>query len=314
MDKFTLTMQQVNSLVCLLAQDLVEDVITSRNTDSLCGISIYGVPRGGIPVAYAVALACQKITPSNFNFYVTETLQEAHVIVDDIVDSGATRLRYAKLHDCEFGFRALIDKTQTQDPEWVVFPWEVGEDGKDESFTDNVVRLLQYVGEDPNREGLRGTPSRVAKAWAEWCGGYEVDVPKLFTGFEDGAERYDQMVVVKDIPFYSHCEHHLAPFFGTVTIAYIPDSRIVGLSKLNRVVKAYAQRLQVQERLTNQIADCLESNLKCVGVGVMIKARHLCMESRGIGQQGHHTITSALRGSLYSDPSCRAEFYSIARS
>lgn len=314
MDKFTLTMQQVNSLVCLLAQDLAEDIVNSRNTDDLCGIWIYGVPRGGIPVAYAVALACQKITPSNFNFYVTETLQDANVIVDDIVDSGRTRLWYASLQDCEFGFRALIDKTRTQNQNWYIFPWEVTSTEGDLSLADNIVRLLQYVGEDPSREGLKDTPVRVTKAWEEWCSGYNVDIPSLFTGFEDGAEHYDQMVVVKDIPFYSHCEHHLAPFFGTVTIAYIPDKKIVGLSKLNRVVKAYSQRLQVQERLTNQIADCLEQHLACVGVGVTIRARHLCMESRGIGQQGHHTITSALRGALYNDPSCRAEFYSIAKS
>jgi GTP cyclohydrolase I len=121
------------------------------------------------------------------------------------------------------------------------------------------------------------------------------------------------MVVVKDIPFYTHCEHHMTPFFGTATVAYIPDGKIVGLSKLARVVDAFARRLQVQERLTNQIADALQDNLKPKGVGVVVTARHLCMESRGIQQQGHETITSALRGVMRDLPEARAEFLNLAR-
>jgi len=121
------------------------------------------------------------------------------------------------------------------------------------------------------------------------------------------------MVIVKDIPFYTHCEHHMAPFFGTATVAYIPNGRIVGLSKISRIVDMFARRLQVQERLTNQIADALAENLLPKGVGVVIKARHLCMESRGICQQGHHTITSALRGVLKEDEKARAEFMSLAK-
>jgi GTP cyclohydrolase I len=121
------------------------------------------------------------------------------------------------------------------------------------------------------------------------------------------------MVVVKDMPFYTHCEHHMAPFFGTATVAYIPAGKIVGLSKLSRVVNAYARRLQVQERLTNQIADAINDNLQPKGVGVVLKARHLCMESRGICQQGSSTVTSALRGVMRDVPEARAEFLDLAR-
>lgn len=177
---------------------------------------------------------------------------------------------------------------------------------------DNIRRLLQFVGEDPKRGGLLETPHRVAKAWGHWTSGYKKDPASILKVFEDGADGCDEMVIVKDIPFYTHCEHHLAPFFGTATVAYIPDGKIVGLSKISRIVDLFARRLQVQERLTNQIADALNTHLQPKGVGVVIRARHLCMESRGICQQGHHTITSALRGALKDKPETRAEFMALA--
>jgi GTP cyclohydrolase I len=136
-------------------------------------------------------------------------------------------------------------------------------------------RLLKCIGEDPDREGLRDTPERFLKAWREWSSGYQQDPKEIFRTFEDGAEDYDQMVVVKDLPFYSHCEHHLAPFFGTATIAYIPDGKILGLSKMGRLLGIYSKRLQVQERLTNLVASAMEIGLRPKGVGVVIKARHL---------------------------------------
>lgn len=175
------------------------------------------------------------------------------------------------------------------------------------------VRLLEGAPfNEPLREGLVDTPARMAKAWGHWTSGYAVDVPALLKVFEDGAENYDEMVMVKDIPIYSKCEHHLADIFGTATIAYIPNGKVVGLSKLSRVADAFARRLQVQERLTTQIADALNDNLNPTGVGVIIKARHMCMESRGICQQGHHTVTSALRGVFKTDPTARAEFLRLA--
>jgi GTP cyclohydrolase IA len=172
--------------------------------------------------------------------------------------------------------------------------------------------LFEIIGETP-REGLAETPARVVKAWKEWTSGYDVDIAALMKVFEDGANGYEEMVVVKDIPIYSHCEHHLASIFGTATIAYIPNGKILGLSKLSRVADAFARRLQVQERLTCQIADALEEHLQPKGVGVILKCRHMCMESRGVNQQGHHTVTSALRGVIKTEPSARAEFLNLSK-
>jgi GTP cyclohydrolase I len=159
------------------------------------------------------------------------------------------------------------------------------------------------------REGIEDTPNRVADAWRDfWAAGYRVDVDGLLKTFLDGADGVDEMIVVKNIPLYSHCEHHLAAIFGTATVAYIPNGRIVGLSKINRVVDAFARRLQVQERLTAQIAEAIDRNLKPIGVGVQVRARHLCMESRGVCQQGHYTITNALKGAIKDDAKARSEF------
>jgi GTP cyclohydrolase IA len=173
--------------------------------------------------------------------------------------------------------------------------------------------LIRMVGEDPKREGLLETPKRVVKAWEEWTSGYKQDPVKILKTFEDGGEKYDSMVLVKDLPFYSHCEHHLAPFFGTVSIAYIPNKRVVGLSKFQRLVEVFARRLQVQERITVQIAETLDTVLRPRGVGVLIKARHLCMESRGICKQGSVTVTSALRGSFLKQAKVREEFMMLVK-
>jgi GTP cyclohydrolase I len=177
-----------------------------------------------------------------------------------------------------------------------------------------ITSLLALVDEDPLREGLRDTPARVAKAWRHWCGGYGVDIAELMKVFEDGAEHYDQMVVRKDIPVYSHCEHHMAPIIGRCTIAYIPNGKVIGLSKLDRLADAFARRLQVQERLTSQIADALVEHLQPLGVGVWVSARHLCVESRGVQHTNSETITTALRGCIREQDAARAEFLALARS
>lgn len=162
----------------------------------------------------------------------------------------------------------------------------------------NAVHGLIYhvIRQDARREGLAETPARVAKAWEHWVSGYKQDPAEVLKVFEDGGEGYNEMVLVAGIPIYSKCEHHLADIFGTATIAYIPNGKIVGLSKLSRVADIFARRLQVQERMTSQIADAIWENLEPLGVAVWISARHMCMESRGICQQGHHTITKAFRG------------------
>lgn len=163
------------------------------------------------------------------------------------------------------------------------------------------------------RGGLEETPARVARAWKDWTAGYHQDPGALLKTFEDGAEGVNQMVLVRGIELYSHCEHHMAPFFGQAHIAYIPNGKIVGLSKLARVADAFARRLQVQERLTNQIADCIQFALAPLGVAVTIEAKHFCMCSRGVGKQHSDTVTSALRGAFMTEASTRAEFFQAIR-
>lgn len=185
------------------------------------------------------------------------------------------------------------------------------------AIEDHIADILNHIEGGSNgmmlRPGLIETPKRVAKAYAHWFGGYAVDIPALFKTFEDGAEGTDQMVTVCNIPFYSKCEHHMADIFGHATIAYIPNGKIVGLSKLNRVVDAFARRLQVQERLTTQIADAIQEHLDPVGVGVYVTARHMCVESRGIMHHCTNTVTTALRGAIRDEDAARAEFLQFAR-
>jgi len=174
-------------------------------------------------------------------------------------------------------------------------------------------RLLETLGEDPDRPGLAETPARVAKAWQHWTSGYGQEPSDILKVFEDGAEDYNELIMVRNIPVYSHCEHHLAPFFGTATIGYTPNGRIVGLSKLTRLVECFSKRLQVQERLTIQVANALMEHLEPKSVGVMIRCRHMCMESRGIRTPGEETVTSALLGELQTNLALRTEFLSLAR-
>lgn len=174
--------------------------------------------------------------------------------------------------------------------------------------------ILAEIGDDSTREGLAETPARVVKAWDTWFSGYGQDPKDILKVFEDGAEGVDEMVIEVDIPFYTHCEHHMAPFFGLASVAYIPDGKVLGLSKMNRLVDLFARRLQVQERLTNQIADAMEELLKPKGVGVLIRARHLCVESRGIKHRGCSTTTSALRGVMKTEPDARHEFLTLAKT
>ena len=177
-----------------------------------------------------------------------------------------------------------------------------------------ITTILKYIGEDTEREGVIETPKRVIKAWDEMLDGYNVDIEGLFKVFEDGAEGVDQMVIVKDIQVQSFCEHHMIPFFGVAHVAYIPNKKIVGLSKLARVVKAYSHRLQVQERLTNQIADAIEKHLDPIGVAVQVEAQHLCMCYRGVRDPNATTVTTALRGLFKLDGKAREEFFFNVRT
>jgi GTP cyclohydrolase I len=173
-----------------------------------------------------------------------------------------------------------------------------------------VERQLELIGEDPAREGLLRTPQRVADSLAWLTRGYTMDIDEV-VGDAVFTEDHDNMVLVRDIEFYSMCEHHMLPFYGQVHIAYIPDGTIIGLSKLPRIVEMFARRLQVQERLTEQVADALQSVLRPRGVGVVIEAAHLCMMMRGVEKQNSHTTTSAVRGEFRDCPMTRNEFWHL---
>jgi len=173
----------------------------------------------------------------------------------------------------------------------------------------HVRSMLGLLGEDPSREGLHDTPARVSRAWAEWTAGYRMNPATILKSFEDGASHNDEMIIVRDLPIYSHCEHHLAPFFGHAHIAYIPAGRIVGLSKFGRLVDVFARRFQVQERMTGQIADAFFQRVQPAGVAVVARCRHMCMESRGIRVRNSSTITTATRGIFATDTAKRNEFF-----
>lgn len=196
-------------------------------------------------------------------------------------------------------------------------PDSTQDDGADSvdrpGIEDCTLNVLKMIGEDPARQGLLDTPKRVARSWVELTQGYSQDLEEIVNGaiFDEAA---NEVVLVKDIELYSLCEHHLLPFFGKCHVAYIPRGRVIGLSKIPRVVDMYARRLQVQERLTTQIADAVQSILDPFGVAVIIEAQHLCMMMRGVAKQNSVTKTSAMLGSFRSDPKTRAELIGMLNS
>jgi len=171
--------------------------------------------------------------------------------------------------------------------------------------------LIEWAGDDPDREGLRGTPGRVARSYEEFFRGYDTDPVELLQRTFEEIEGYDEMVVLKDIRFESHCEHHMAPIIGRAHLAYLPSHRVVGISKLARLVEVYARRLQIQEKMTVQIASTLSEVLQPKGVGVVIEATHQCMTTRGVHKPGVVMVTSHMVGAFRDDPSTRREFLAL---
>lgn len=180
-----------------------------------------------------------------------------------------------------------------------------------EQAEEAVRTLLRWIGENPDREGLKGTPGRVVRAYEDWFSGYGDDPVEFLRRTFYEVDGYDELVVLRDIEFESHCEHHVAPIIGKVHVGYLPDRKVVGISKLARVVEAFSRRLQVQETMTAQIAHCIQDVLKPKGVGVVVEATHQCMTTRGVRKHGVSMITSQLLGHFRSDPRTRAEFLNI---
>ena len=177
-----------------------------------------------------------------------------------------------------------------------------------EQAEDAVRTLLRWAGDDPSREGLLDTPKRVAKAYQDWFRGYGEDPHAYLARTFEEVAGYDEMIVLREIPFESHCEHHMAPIIGKAHVGYLPDGKVVGISKLARVVEAYARRFQVQEKLTAQIADTIQDVLQPRGVGVVIEAAHECMTTRGVHKRGVSMVTSKMLGGFRDDARTRAEF------
>jgi GTP cyclohydrolase I len=276
---------------------IIKRALTWQQVQKLCNRGtaprnkkIFGVPRGGCIIA---SLLIQR------GCIIVEDPLDADVIIDDIIDSGETKKRFSQSYP-ELPFWAAFHKRKTDG--WISFPWESNEES---GIEDNIRRILQATGNDASREGLLDTPKRVAKMYKELLTPPEFN----FTTFD--ADGYDQMIIEKGIEFFSLCEHHMVPFFGVVHIGYIPGKKIVGLSKLARTVEYFARRLQVQERMTQQIADFLQMKLKPRGVGVVIQARHLCQEMRGVKKRELVTITSALKGVMLKNQKAREEFIQL---
>jgi len=201
----------------------------------------------------------------------------------------------------------MTEKTNRTEELTLTAPGGVGES---ESIAGLLRRMLRLIGEDPSRDGLRHTPERFEKALRFLTNGYLQDPEKVLNGAMFSV-CYDQMVLVKDIEVYSLCEHHMLPFFGKCHVAYIPNKKVVGLSKIPRLVNMFARRLQLQERLTNQIATAIQQKIMPIGVGVVLEARHLCMVMRGVEKQNSQTVTSAMLGSFRENAQTRDEFLSL---
>lgn len=266
--------------------------------------TVYGVPQGGAPLAVMVAnyLGAEVIEQP--------TLGRNTLVVDDLVDSGRTLADLHKQFPTDAAFMkshspAVYCPSARLIDDWLVFPWERNNGAP----TDGIVRLIEYIGENPSREGLLDTPERVLKAWKEMTQGYSADIAAILSTTFDVP--YDEMVVLRNIPFASVCEHHMLPFTGTVTIGYIPTSRVVGLSKLARLVDAYAQRLQVQERLTTQLTQAMLDHIQPLGCGAVVKGVHSCMCNRGVRKAGE-MVTSSLHGVMRNDATVRQEFLALA--
>lgn len=253
----------------------------------------WGVPRGGAVLAGITRLA-------------VDFPDDADFILDDIIDSGRTKDLFEAKYP-EKPFIALFKKSEKQfKGQWVVFPWE---NPLESDLADTVTRLIEQIGEDPKREGLRRTPQRVARSFDELYRGYSQDPEDVLVTFTEGS--CDEMVILRRTEFFSTCEHHLLPFYGDMSVGYIPNKRVIGVSKIARLIDIFSRRLQIQERLTSQIADALMSGLKPKGVMVVCKAKHLCMMARGVNKREGEFVTSAIRGVFRSKMAAREEFLKL---
>jgi GTP cyclohydrolase I len=269
---------------------------------------VYGVPSGGILPAYIISkeLGCDII--SKIEGYLGK---ENILIVDDLIDSGRTLEKF-KEYDTAFLYRKPHSPKTTYackeiSSEWINLPHEKSGNGME----DHVIRILEYIGENPNRDGLIDTPKRVVKMWGELFRGYDKEQKPKIAVFENGKDglMYDQMIFDTG-RFHSQCEHHMVPFMGEYYFAYIPDKKIIGLSKIARLVDYYSAKLQIQERLVKEVVDEVEKLLEPRGIALVMKAEHLCKSIRGVKKAGK-MITTELRGAFKENLATRDEFLKL---
>jgi len=276
--------------------------------------SFYGVPVGGWFVANGLKEDGVSVLQDEYDFKGDNLLVgDDIIVVDDIVDSGKTIKEYkdkgfktASLFVKE-GAEVLPDEYLVEVPRstWVKFPWE-----SEREIEDTVIRQLEYIGENPNREGLKNTPKRIVKSWKELYSGYGQNPSDIIkSAMFSEHSNYDQIVLLKDIDFFSMCEHHMMPFFGKVHIGYLPGKNVVGVSKIARMVECFARRLQIQERLTEDIASTMFDIMEARGVGVVIEATHLCMVARGVKKREPIMVTSSVKGEFLGP--MKDEFFSL---
>ena len=296
----------------------------TQNLSRLNYDGIHAVPRGGAPLAVALS--------TTWNLPILSDLQitPLTLVVDDIIDSGKTRCNYphndfaalcvrdwkqrASSREDDAGWRRVTGRTVFADDydEWVQFWWEKDDPDEILGAEANVMRLIQKIGEDFSRPGLEDTPGRVLKSYKEIYAGYDQDPADVFKVFDVEDYRYDQMVLLKDISFYSMCEHHMLPFFGKAHIAYIPSgNKVIGLSKLARLLEVYTRRMQIQERIGTQVTDALEKYLSPIGAACVIDGQHLCMQMRGVNKQEAVMTTSSLTGVFKTETDTRQELFSL---
>lgn len=270
--------------------------------------SIYAVPQGGIPLGTALS------TLLDIPMIDDETrLTPMTLIVDDLVDSGATMKEFvgydfACIHVKKHAPVLPTFYLYPQVDGWITYWWEKTEE---RGIEDHVTRMIQYIGEDPTREGLIETPARVIKSWKHLYSGYGTDPASIMKTFS--ADGYDEMVLLKDIELYSMCEHHMLPFFGKAHVAYIPDKKVIGVSKIARLVEVFSRRLQIQERLGDQVTSALMEHLQPKGAACIIEAQHLCMKMRGVEKQNSVMVTSSLKGSFLEKLAAREELMRLIK-
>jgi len=271
------------------------DVVLSKlESVDIIGYHIYGVPKNGMILTAFLKNAVATMNPA-----------DADLILDDVEYTGRTRQFYQEKYTAPF--ISLYSKTP-KDP-WLVFPWEAEHPASEEGVHDNIVRIIEHIGDNPMRKGLQETPKRIVESFKEIYAGYGADIESIFKEFED-EEKYEGLVIKRDIEFFSTCEHHMLPFSGVAHIGYIPDGPVLGASKIIRLLDAFARRLQMQERIGEQVTNAMMKYFRPKGCGCITIGKHMCMGCRGV-KRDSTMVYSSMKGIFLTEHKVRDEFITL---